>query len=195
MDAYKFFEMAYATVIGTFEKGYANDAQDHGGETYNGISRVNNPEWEGWKIIDLAKRSGINLENLKNNTGLEALVHDFYKMKYWNPFQGDLMPFEVSSEMFDIAVNCGVTRAIEFLQRTLNILNKNGKLYSDIAVDGSIGSQTLQALKEALKNGHLILIHNLLNILQGKHYVEIMEHDHTQEKYLGWFARIDIAKL
>ena len=35
---------------------YSNDTLDAGGETYKGISRKNNAEWEGWTIIEAAKK-------------------------------------------------------------------------------------------------------------------------------------------
>ena len=38
------------------EGGYVNDSDDAGGETYLGISRKNNPNWSGWKLIDSIKK-------------------------------------------------------------------------------------------------------------------------------------------
>lgn len=34
-----------------FEGGYVNDPDDSGGETFLGISRVNNKSWKGWKLL------------------------------------------------------------------------------------------------------------------------------------------------
>lgn len=52
------FDKAYFRTC-KFEGGYANDKNDSGGETYKGISRVHNPKWGGWKIIDSYKKKKI----------------------------------------------------------------------------------------------------------------------------------------
>jgi len=46
------------------EGGYANHSADKGGETYRGITRKNNPNWQGWKYIDEVKRTGKGLNGL-----------------------------------------------------------------------------------------------------------------------------------
>ena len=45
------FGEAFEHTMG-MEGGYANDPQDVGGETFMGVSRVYNPGWYGWTIID-----------------------------------------------------------------------------------------------------------------------------------------------
>lgn len=194
MDAYKFFEMAYVKVILRFERGYSNDPDDNGGETYYGISRVNHPKWPGWEIIDLAKKSQNFPKNLEANDGLQQLVRGFFKENYWDTFRGDELPYEIAEELLDISDNCGVHQATEYLQRTLNVLNKNQSLYPDLPVDGQFGPQTFKTLKICIDKSFIRLF-NVLNMYQGKHYIESMERNHNWEKYVGWFDRIDIAKL
>ena len=46
------FRKAFETVINGFEGKYVNDKYDPGGETYKGIARNMNKDFEGWKIID-----------------------------------------------------------------------------------------------------------------------------------------------
>jgi lysozyme family protein len=46
------------------EGGYANHPADKGGETYRGITRKHNSEWEGWRYIDEVKRTGKGLDGL-----------------------------------------------------------------------------------------------------------------------------------
>ena len=48
------FNIAYAKT-GHAEGGYANNPDDSGGETVQGISRNNFPKWRGWMIVDLEK--------------------------------------------------------------------------------------------------------------------------------------------
>jgi len=179
----------------------SNNKNDKGGYTYKGISRVMHPTWPGWKIIDstltslsLARR-GTEGEVLKNNPQLNKLVEDFYRTEFWNKIQGDRLPSQlIADELFDTSINLGVPVASEFLQKTINLLNRNNSLYPDITVDGIIGRQTLSALNKCISANGEKLIFNLLNFYQAKRYIEIMERDRTQEIFIGWFSRIAIIK-
>jgi lysozyme family protein len=181
------FEEAYYLTLG-HEGGYANDPTDAGGETYMGISRVYNPSWYGWGIIDEAK--GDNFPScLDNDEELQDAVEDFYKDKYWDVNLLDQFPQAVSNEMFDTGVNMGISRAAKFLQTALNYLNRNGSLFSDLVVDGKIGPATLRAFNTVEKDADIIV--KMLNTLQGNHYMEYMSKSPTQEKYArGWFKRV-----
>lgn len=183
-------------------EGYTNNnPADKGGYTYKGISRIKHPSWPGWKIIDsifpspsLIKR-GTQHESLKYNIQLNQLVQDFYRSEFWNKIQGDNLPSQlIADELFDSSINLGVTAASENLQHTMNLLNRNGKLYPDIVVDGIIGSQTLSTLNKCISANGEKLVFNILNFYQAKRYIEIMERDHTQEVFIGWFSRIAIIK-
>ncbi len=170
---------------------------DKGGFTYKGISRVKHPAWPGWQIIDNIYRSTDlqSVQHLNNNVTLQNLVINFYRTEFWNKIQGDLLTTQnIANEIFESSINLGVSAATEILQGTINLLNRNISLYPDIAVDGIIGNQTLEALKKCLAANGEKLIYNLLNFYQAKRYIEIMEKDHTQEIFIGWFSRIEIIK-
>ena len=183
-----------------------NNPKDKGGYTYKGISREKHPSWKGWRIIDSVLSSlSVAPRNIKKrvildevfnaNLPLNRLVKDFYRAEFWNKIQGDLLPSQlIADELFDTSVNLGVSAASEFLQNTINLLNKNGTIYPDIIVDGVIGNQTLTTLNKCIAVNGEKLIFNLLNFYQAKKYIEIMEHDHSQEIFIGWFNRIDITK-
>ncbi len=47
---------AYKKVLNN-EGIYSNDPDDAGGETYKGISRKANPNWDGWISIDAIKKA------------------------------------------------------------------------------------------------------------------------------------------
>ena len=135
------------------------------------------------------------MKMLNSNAALQNAVEDFYHTEFWNKIQGDLLPSQhIADELFDTSVNLGVSAASEFLQRALNILNKNGSIYPDIVIDGIIGTQTLTTLSKCIAANGEKLIFNLLNFYQAKKYIEIMEHDHSQEIFIGWFNRIEITK-
>ena len=176
------------------EGKYANDPIDKGGETYCGISRNNFPNWIGWNIIDHYKKTNHFTEHLKSDFNLQAQVEDFYKTNFWNKMHCDLIGGMIAEELFELSVNTGIFRATFMLQTTLNTLNRNEKLYQDILVDGRFGKVTLATLRISLsKNSHKLFF-NLLNILQGSFYIELMLNNPVYEKYIGWFNRVVIER-
>ncbi len=192
------FEAAYKESMG-HEGGYANDHNDKGGETYKGISRVYHPHWGGWQTVDSFKGVAEFPLCLDKSARLQGLVKDFYRKKFFAPFQGADMPKAIAMEMFDTAVNMGVGRAVEFLQRSLNLLNKNQQLYPDIAVDYGFGPKTKATLLAFLKKhphkDPVGFLCQMLNHYQAKKYIELMEKDRTQERFWGWYARVMLSKI
>jgi lysozyme family protein len=178
------------------EGGYVNDTADVGGETYKGISRKYNPFWSGWVIVDEYKSKPGFPSTAYNDANLNSEVREFYKASYWDVNLLDEFPSQkISNEMFDTAVNMGVGRAGKFLQKALNLLNKNGAVYPDIAEDGSVGTNTLKALNSYLAYKDESFIYKIMNILQGMHYIEYMTQSPTQEKFaFGWMERIEFLK-
>jgi lysozyme family protein len=173
----------------SYEGFISNNLNDKGGFTYKGISRTKHPSWSGWKIID----SGA--VDIPSNQQLNQLVKEFYRIEFWNKIKGDFLPTQsIAVELFESSVNLGVSVASEFLQRAINLLNRNSRLYPDIVVDGAIGNQTLSALNKCIAANGQRLIFNLLNFYQAKRYIELMERDHSQKIFIGWFNRIEVTK-
>jgi len=179
------------------EGGYSYDSLDPGGQTYMGISRHYHPWWPGWATIDACLRHGRPLADSKRI--LAPLVKRFYRDHFWRPLRGDdlaeLAP-EIASECFDTAVNLGTHRAVEYLQQALNLLNDNADLYPDLLEDGRIGPQTLKALRLYLitrpisRADKIKILLNVLNTLQGSHYIAQMRRYPERERFIGWFRRV-----
>ena len=168
------------------EGGYVHDTYDVGGETYRGIARNYNPQWEGWNFIDDTKPN-VDADQL------DPYVRQFYEERYWDVNRLDEFPQDIANEMFDTGVNMGIGRAAKFLQESLNYLNRTGFLFEDLVVDGDVGPATLKALSRVEKDKKIIL--TMLNVCQGRHYMEYMKKSPTQEKYArGWFKRVTITK-
>lgn len=134
------FEIAYNKTI-AFEGGYVNNPNDNGGETYKGISRNNFPNWLGWKIVDTYKKapfSAKSMDNvLKGNQKIQNYVKQFYLDNFWNPIIGDgFTNQESANNVFDFAVNSGVSRAVRYAQKIVNTTIQ----------DGVMGKQTLYAI-------------------------------------------------
>lgn len=189
------FNEAYNITL-SHEGGYSNDSDDSGGETYKGISRRYSPSWHGWVIIDCLKNQPNFPDTAYNNLDLDLKVKKFYKANYWDVNLLDSCKSQVvANEMFDTGVNMGTGRAGKFLQIALNLLNKNGKIYSDIVEDGKIGKKTIKALNSCLSYRGDDYLYKILNILQGQHYINYMTKSKTQEKYAyGWFNRVTFLK-
>jgi len=180
------FKEAFDITMG-HEGGYTHDPDDVGGETYRGIARRYNPDWYGWRVIDEDK------PNI-NDDELDPHVRSFYKQRYWDVNLLDDFPQSIANEMFDTGVNMGIGRAAKFLQECLNYLNRNDSLFPDLVVDGKIGNKSLNALNAVIpKDEHILLV--MLNVCQGRHYMDYMKKSPTQEKYArGWFKRVEITK-
>jgi lysozyme family protein len=181
------FDEAFDITMG-HEGGYSNDPHDAGGETYRGISRRYHPTWSGWNVIDDTK------PNIDNDE-LDPYVREFYEAHYWDRLRlDDFWSQSIANEMFDTAVNMGVRRAGKFLQECLNYLNRNESLFSDLVVDGIIGPASIDALNEISEQDGDILL-TMLNVCQGRHYMEYMKKSPTQERYArGWFTRVIVIK-
>lgn len=176
------FDRLVEPLIGR-EGGYVNHKSDPGKATIWGITQ------------ETARRFGYggSMQAMPRQTAVAI-----YRKQYWSgPGFDGLAAFspEVAEEVFDTGVNMGPKVASEFLQRLLNALNRQGRDYPDIAVDGDVGPATLHALKAYLdkrgKEGVSVLLKGL-NALQGAQYVKIAEGRQASEDFLyGWLrARV-----
>lgn len=182
------FYLALENTLGK-EGLYSNDPKDLGGETVYGISRKNHPKWPGWKVVDALKPYPAFEKIMKNHMGLLELARAFYRVNFWDEIKGDYINSkDIAAEMFDTAVNMAPCRAVIFLQKALNKINKNGELFKDLAEDGEIGPGTLSILNsQAVADREGVLL-KIMNVYQGSHYLEQMEKNPSQERFcIGWF--------
>jgi typhoid toxin secretion A len=162
------------------EGGYVDDPSDSGGETNFGITEY------------VARKYGYEgaMKDLPRETAVEiydARYIEKLRIEEISIIAGD----KIAEELFDTGVNMGVARAGEFLQRGLNVLNNQSKLYPDLLVDGGIGGKTLSALHAFIdkrKEEGKTVLHSMLNSLQGSFYVQLGERRVKDEKFMyGWF--------
>jgi lysozyme family protein len=181
------FKTAYKITM-AHEGGYANNPADTGGETWKGIARRKHPDWPGWQLVDRAK-TGNFPANLASYPNLQTLVEMFYKVKFWDYLKLDQINNQkIANELFDTAVNMGQGIAALFLQRSLNVSNRNGKDYPDLQVDGNVGSITVNAVNNHPRPDQLF---KLINTLQGARYIGICEANPSQEIFLNsWLSRV-----
>ena len=163
------------------EGGYVNHAADKGGPTCFGITEP------------VARAHGY-AGSMRQLPRSEACA--IYKRLYWLRPGFDAVAARsqpVAAELFDTGVNMGPAVAVTFLQRALTALNRNGKDYPDLAPDGRIGAQTLDALDAFLRirgksSGEQVLL-RALEALQGERYLRLAERRPANEAFLyGWLA-------
>jgi len=162
------------------EGGFVDHPADKGGPTRWGITQ------------SVAHRHGYMGQMADLPRNVAALI---YKKQYWRAPAFDkvaqIAPI-LAEELFDTGVNMGTGTAIGFLQRALNALNRNGADYPDIAVDRTIGTDTLRALEAFLtKRGPAAqgVLTKAIDALQGAHYVRLAEARPAQEAFLyGWLT-------
>ena len=174
MDA---FEKALAATL-KHEGFFSNDPDDHGGATTYGITEAVAREY-GYTgpMMDFPIQT----------------AKDIYRKNYWDIIRlDDIAEYDedIAVEMFDTGVNMGAGQAGEFLQRSINCLNRNQTIFPDLKVDGIIGSKSIEALSKLSGLTEHRAILKTLNALQGEYYVRICEQDPSQEKFFrGWACR------
>lgn len=178
------FEQAYKITMGN-EGGYVNDPDDHGGETWSGVSRKNHAGWAGWKIVEDVKATHpANLNHaLAARADLQALVLALYSKNYWDNISlGLLQCQQTANQLFDVSVNCGSTTAAKFLQQAVNVFHQPA-----LKVDGMVGPLTIGAANRYPSQK----IYDEINKLRKKYYEGLAANSAKQGKYLqGWLSRI-----
>lgn len=116
------FDQAFDRLLG-HEGGYVNDPRDPGGETNWGIT------------IAVARAEGYKgaMRDLPRDT-----AKSIYRARYWAAVRADELPDNVRFDVFDAAVNHGVSQAAKWLQRAVGT-----------APDGVIGAVTVGAARAA----------------------------------------------
>ncbi|QVW55322.1 hypothetical protein pEaSNUABM29_00282 [Erwinia phage pEa_SNUABM_29] len=164
------------------EAGYVNNKDDLGGETIWGVTKITADEY-GYKGA---------MKDMPQSTALAI-----YDKLWWQRMRLDQI-FAISpalaDRMFDFGINAGRANCIKELQRILNVLNRQQKLYNDIDADGGIGKLTLDALAGFVKARGLEGVKRVVMALfchQGYYYTDISEKRQKNEEFTyGWYDRI-----
>jgi len=158
---------------------FSDDAADSGGATMYGITKA------------VAEKNGYHGD--MRQLPLEKAKEIYYK-EYWvkpNFHRVADLDEDLAKELFDAGVNVGTSLASKWLQRSLSVLNNQGKHYDDLVPDGRIGPKTLEALSAYL---HLrydsdVLV-KAIDSLQGHHYITLAEKREKDERFVyGWLNR------
>lgn len=116
------FNRAFDLLIG-HEGGYSRHPSDPGGETMWGITRK----------VALQEGYAGDMHVLPREFAKQV-----YRKRYWDAIKAERMPEAARFSIFDAAVNSGITQAVKWLQRCVDVVD-----------DGVLGPLTLQAAERA----------------------------------------------
>lgn len=162
------------------EGGYVDHPADRGGPT-------------NWGITEAVARKNGYKGDMRALSRAEA--DSIYRACYWEQPRFDtLAPFaaNIAAELFDAGVNMGPVIVTRFLQRALNALNRNGRDYNDLMLDGRIGPTTIAALEKYLarrgSKAEAVLL-KAIQALRGERYIALTESRPANEAFAyGWLA-------
>lgn len=169
---------AILAAIFALEGGYVFDKQDPGGETNHGITK---------SVAMAAGYTG----SMKEMTQDQAT--NIYVTNYINkPGYGEVITLSpaVGQKLVDAGVNTGPSRSTRWFQTALNAVNRGGKDYPSIAVDGKMGKGTIAAYQSLQKVrgkvGACELMIKLVDAQQTAHYLSLT---HLNVYTPGWVAQ------
>lgn len=175
------------------EEGFrSNIKADPGKETVYGISRRYWPNLSIWPHVDLFSAKRISRQELDNR--ILPTISDFYRREFWNKVNGDgiaRIDLNIAHLLFSIAVNINPKYAVQCIQRALNCLNLDNKLWNDLKPDGAAGNMTLSALNACKNNNRIQFVAFFVGCQTGCYYMARMEETTTKELFAGgWANRI-----
>ena len=163
----------------TFDKAFEILIGHEGKFTLN---RLDNGNWTGGNIgegtlkgtkygISAASYPTLDIAGLSLD---EAKI--IYKRDFWDKCKCQSLPEEIRFDIFDTAVNSGISRAIKLLQKSLKVTQ-----------DGNIGIKTLEAASQmAFIPGRLDKTFNANRLL----FITSLNDKQFNEFGRGWVNRI-----
>jgi len=167
-----------AAVI-AIEGGFVDHPDDPGGATKHGITEA------------VARQCGYTgrMQDLTEGFAARCYEKRYVDKPGFRPIV-DLSD-ALGSEAVDSGVNVGVARPAKWFQESLNHLNRRGRDYSDVVVDGDIGPATifayrqLQELRGEKKACELMV--KLMDAKQAAHYMRLATDNSKFENFVvGW---------
>jgi lysozyme family protein len=181
--------MSVQTIIeGVVERegGFVDNPNDRGGPTCWGITEAVARKWG---------HTGA-MRDLPRDLAVKIYFQDYVTAPGFVRIAA--INTAIGAELVDSGVNCGPGRPGPWLQRTLNLMNRQAKLFPDLVVDGVLGPATQFALLSVLKqrgaDGEKAIL-RCLNSLQAVYYMEITERRAANEEFFfGWIInRVEVA--
>lgn len=174
-----------AGVVARESDKYTNDPNDSGGPTKFGITQRTLSAFRKWPVTaaDVQALTLKEADTVYRWMFVEAPGFD-------RLLSAATLSKPIAEKCIDAGVLSGPQRSAEWLQRQLNALNRQGKDYPDVDVDGDCGPATVRALVAYLgkrgREGVGVLIEGL-QACQGAYLLELAERRPKDEDfYYGW---------
>lgn len=156
------------------EGGYVNDPVDPGGPTNYGVTQ---------RVYDAYRADhGLPVRPVRD-IGMDEVAH-IYDARYWDAVRGDdllALDGNVALQVFDMAVNAGVSRASKLLQRALHVTPE----------DGILGPATMRELRGA----DLPTLRDKYLAEREIFYRALVAQKPALDKFLkGWLKRANLAR-
>lgn len=158
------------------DEGYwAKIKGDKGGETFVGISRVFNPTWSGFPLIDAYKSDPNFPKILKSDPILMTKVHVFYKTNKWDALHLDMINNQsVANFIMDWCINSDMWVPVHHAQKILNLPQ----------VD-NLGPRTIAAINQQNED-----FFNEMKAARAQFYQDVVTANPTDVKFLPeWLRR------
>lgn len=157
------------------EGGYVNDPRDPGGETNHGVT----------KKVAVENGYTAPMIQMPQEVAIEIYTKQFAEKPGFAPF-ADLSP-AVAHKLIDAGANTGTGRPSVWLQTALNRLNRGGRDYPTIQVDGKVGPGTVSAYRGLVKVRGKVkaceLVIKAMDAQQGSYYLSLT---HLPDFTVGW---------
>lgn len=172
---------AIIAAIIAVEGGFVDHKDDPGGPTKDGITQA------------VAREHGYtgDMRALPRETSVSIYNEKYIVKPGYSPFL-EIAP-AVAEELVDTGVNTGPDRGSRWLQTALNALSQQGQAYPQVAVDGQVGAQTvnaykaLQAARGKVQACQLVI--KAMDAQQGAYYVAISTSNPKLQSFTaGWLA-------
>lgn len=169
--------MVIISGVVNLEGGHVDHPSDPGGETNHGITYevARRHGWQGPMVelpIDFA--TNVYFTDYVQKPGFLPLVQ--------------IQP-AVAEKLIDASVNVGPARPSRWLQTSLNALNRGGRDYPSIEVDGKVGPSTIGAYKELERvRGHVLACQLTIKLLDAHQTIHYVSLTHLNEFTVGWIT-------
>lgn len=171
---------AFAAIINSVifvEGGYSDHELDPGGKTMYGVTEK------------VARQHGYlgPMEELTKEQAAEIYSESYIVKPGFDKII--VLSQAVGHKAVDAGVNVGPSRSVAWLQTSLNSLNRNGKDYKDLKVDGILGTATQNAYSSLQKARGKVeackLVIKLMDAQQAAYYISLKN---MKEFTVGWIS-------
>lgn len=98
------------------------DLNDHGGQTWKGISRHMHPNCDIWPLMDAHLKAKHGIAIIKADAELEKRVQLFYYNEFWLKLRiNEINSLPIKLKYFNQAINTGLVPATKFQQESVQL--------------------------------------------------------------------------